>query len=209
MSSIESSTSQRSPSTGEPGSRSESPASSRALLYPSPHINWPHTRVLRVLDKILQWDCVPFCVIDRERVKLDLQAGSTTFCSPILVDALLALSAIVFRHNIIDEVANHKTEKPAWDVFSATLANEAIQALHRGTWLPETMPDIQALGVLALYCACQRWSDESRNFAMDFAEAIRKHRVRNGTSTQAPTDAQRAIVSTYCGAITMNRYAKC
>ncbi|TQW12218.1 nitrogen assimilation transcription factor nirA [Cordyceps javanica] len=167
--------------------------------------DWPQARVLRVLDNVLQWDCVTFCLIDRERFKLDFQTGSGTYCTPALVDALLALSVVVFRDNVVDQVANRGAEKPAWDIFSATLANEAIQTLHRGTWLPETVPDIQAIGVLALYCACHGWEDETRNFAMDFAEAIRKHCVQNVGVACAPTTARRAAASTYCGAISLNR----
>ncbi|KAJ3483935.1 hypothetical protein NLG97_g7181 [Lecanicillium saksenae] len=169
-------------------------------------VDWPQARLLRVLDDILQWDCIAFCLIDKERFKTDFQTGSTTYCSPILVDALLALSAIVFRHNIIDEVANRETGKPAWDIFSATLANEVIQALHKGKWLPETMPEIQALGVLALYCACHGWKNESCNFAMDFAEAIGKYCILNANEENTMVNNRRNVASTYCGAISMNRF---
>ncbi|KAJ6789472.1 hypothetical protein PWT90_00273 [Aphanocladium album] len=203
--SIESSASQRSFSIGELDNLSDGSVSPHSAPYTPAYIDWPPARVLRVLDNILQWDCVAFCLIDKERFKLDFQTGSRNYCSPVLVDALLALSAIVFRHNIIDEVANRETEKPAWDVFSATLANEAIQVLHRATWLPETMPDIQALGVLALYCACQCWKDESYNFAMNFAKATRKYCTVNTNAVNLLTNSRPNIASTYCGAISMNR----
>ncbi|KGQ10183.1 Conidial development protein fluffy [Beauveria bassiana D1-5] len=204
--SIESSASQESVSTSGAEDYSDSSASPRPTPYASPHLDWSQARVLRVLDNILQWDCVAFCLIDRERFKLDLQTGETTYCAPALVNALLALSAVVFRHNIIEEVANRETGKPAWDVLSATLAGEAIHTLHRGTWLPETIPEIQALGVLALYCACNSWKEESRNFAMEFAEAIRKFCVQNANLGSEPTSTRRITASTYCGAISLNRY---
>ncbi|TQW01055.1 nitrogen assimilation transcription factor nirA [Cordyceps javanica] len=203
--SIEPSVSRRSFSASDAEDFSDTSSSPRPPPYTSPHVDWPQARVLRVLDNVLQWDCVTFCLIDRERFKLDFQTGSGTYCTPALVDALLALSVVVFRDNVVDQVANRGAEKPAWDIFSATLANEAIQTLHRGTWLPETVPDIQAIGVLALYCACHGWEDETRNFAMDFAEAIRKHCVQNVGVACAPTTARRAAASTYCGAISLNR----
>ncbi|ATY61412.1 Conidial development fluffy [Cordyceps militaris] len=203
--SIESTAFQRAFSTSDAEDLSDGSSSPRPRPYVSPHIDWPQARVLRVLDNILQWDCVAFCLIDRDRFKRDLQTGASAYCTPALVDALLALSVVVFRHNVIDEVANRATEKPAWDVFSATLANEAIQTLHRGKWLPEAIPDIQALGVLTLYCACNGWKDETRNFAMDFAEAMRKYRVQNAGSTGTPMSRRRVSASTYCGAISMNR----
>ncbi|KAM3525646.1 hypothetical protein MY4038_007198 [Beauveria bassiana] len=205
ISSVESSASQESVSTSGAEDYSDSSASPRPTPYASPHLDWSQARVLRVLDNILQWDCVAFCLIDRERFKLDLQTGETTYCAPALVNALLALSAVVFRHNIIEEVANREAGKPAWDVLSATLAGEAIHTLHRGTWLPETIPEIQALGVLALYCACNSWKEESRNFAMDFAEAIRKFCVQNANLGSEPTSTRRITASTYCGAISLNR----
>ncbi|XWW94130.1 hypothetical protein V2A60_002072 [Cordyceps javanica] len=196
--SIEPSVSRRSFSASDAEDFSDTSSSPRPPPYTSPHVDWPQARVLRVLDNVLQWDCVTFCLIDRERFKLDFQTGSGTYCTPALVDALLALSVVVFRDNVVDQVANRGAEKPAWDIFSATLANEAIQTLHRGAWLPETVPDIQAIGVLALYCACHGWEDETRNFAMDFAEAIRKHCVQNVGVACAPTTARRAAASTYC-----------
>lgn len=168
-------------------------------------MDWPQARVLLILDKILQWDCAAFCLIDHDQFKLDLQTGSTNYCSPALVDALLALSAVVFRHDATNTVGNRERRNPAWDVLSSTLANEATQTLHRGTWLPEAIPDIQALGVLALYCACNLWQDESWKFAMNFQEAIRKYCLQNADSDSALTSARRITASTYCGAIPMNR----
>ncbi len=204
--SIESPTSQGSGFISETDDGSESPALPRPPPYASAHGDWPQARVLSALDKILQWDCIAFCLIDADRFKRDLQTGSHKYCSPALIDALLALSVIVFRHDAMDEVSDRdNTGKREWDFNSSTLSNKAIEALNLVTGLPEVIADIQALGVLALYYACDPGNDKSCNFAVDFAEAIRKYCLHKADTERAVTTTCRISASTYCGAISMNR----
>ncbi|KAJ4147457.1 hypothetical protein LMH87_001972 [Akanthomyces muscarius] len=178
-----------------------------ALRRPPPYTSrrWPPGRALPALDSILQWDCIAFCIIDGVRFKSDLLTGSNKYCSPALVDALLALSVAVFRHDISEDISGSEAETPAWEIFSVSLADEVIQALQRGAWLPKAIPDIQALGVLALHCACNGWRDKSRDFAMEFAEAIRTYCLQNTGSDGTVETMRRITASTYCGAISLNR----
>lgn len=206
--SIESPTSQNRSSivsTDGKDSASRAIASPQASPYTSRH--WLVGRVSHPLDSILQWDCIVFCLIDGESFKSDLQTGSTAYCSHALIDALTALSVAVFRHDATEEVSAQRTEAPARNVLSGALVDEVVQALHRGAWTPDSVPDIQALGVLALYCLCSHWRDQSYNFAMEFAEAIRTHCLKDPDPDSDVTlrTTCRVTASTYCGAISMNR----
>lgn len=169
---------------------------------------WSEDRLLKVLDTVLQWDGIAFCLIDRAGFRDGFRTGSTKHCSPILVDALLALAAALFRSNAIDETENANTKTPAWKTFGSTMASQAVQAIHRGAWPPQNRPDIQALGVLSLYCTCLELRYESQDFAVSFAEATSRRCTDNLIFHPVPQGWRPANASVFCGAVSISRWVE-
>lgn len=161
-------------------------------------------KLRRIFDAVLSWDCLALCLIDKERFNRDLFVSPTAYCSPVLVDALLALAAVVFEPSTFDEPTDRTTGKPPWQRFHNVLIKEATQRLYEQSWPPDTVPDIQAMGILALYCNCQGWDDDFFQFGLDFLECISR-RCHGASMGGFDANSRRNDAIAYCGAMSMNR----
>ncbi|KAM3523746.1 hypothetical protein NHJ13051_004934 [Beauveria bassiana] len=126
----------------------------------------------QLLDLILSRDCLSFCPINRNDFRRDFGTGHGLYCSTALIDSLLALSTLLAMDNASLAARFGARSKIEDDELGQSFAREAIAALYNGTGLPRRIADIQALGILSLYClGCNKLND-GKGFAADFGAAI-------------------------------------
>ncbi|KAM3483187.1 hypothetical protein MY8738_003382 [Beauveria namnaoensis] len=126
----------------------------------------------QLLDLILSRDCLSFCPINRNDFRRDFGTGHGLYCSTALIDSLLALSTLLAMDNASLAAKFGARSKIEDDELGQSFAREAIAALYNGTGLPRRIADIQALGILSLYClGCNKLND-GKGFAADFGAAI-------------------------------------
>ncbi|KAJ3495367.1 hypothetical protein NLG97_g3444 [Lecanicillium saksenae] len=206
----------------------ESPISSGALLSSAPEsstspipsdstpptlISTPETRfranlgyyrsqLPQLLDAILIRDCLSFCPINKEDFTRDFESGFGQNCSTSLLDSLLALTTLLAPERLAVVKASLSGSNQQEDLGD-TFAQEAITALYNGTGLPQRIADIQALGILALYClGCGKMKD-GLGFAGDYGAAITEQWA---TTQSEPIFADRqTCANIYCAAISFNR----
>ncbi|KAM0742800.1 hypothetical protein ACQRIT_002977 [Beauveria bassiana] len=126
----------------------------------------------QLLDVILARDCLSFCPINGTYLKRDFGRGHGLYCSTALIDSLLALGTLLVKDNASLATRFGARGKLADDYLGQAFAREAISALYNGTGLPRRIADIQALGILSLYCLSCNKLDDSKGFAADFGAAI-------------------------------------
>ncbi|TQV91171.1 hypothetical protein V2A60_009361 [Cordyceps javanica] len=166
------------------------------------NLEFYRSQLPQLLDVILARDCLSFCPILREDFIHDFAAGSGQNCSAALIDALLALATLLAREKIVALAAPYPEGELQEDLGNA-FAQEAIAALYSEEGLPQNVADIQALGILALYClGCGKMND-GLGFASDFGAAIAEQwRIRQSD----PNFAHRQTYATiYCAAVSFNR----
>lgn len=169
-----------------------------------------------LLDAILSRECLAFCPISRDDFLHDLESDAGAYYSSALTDALLALATLLLPREQLAPVtapplppaaAMTTSDRPPDDLGNA-FAEEAIAALYNGTGLPQRIADIQALGILSLYClGCGKMKD-AQGFAGDFGAAITgqwrdEQPLRSETNSSADKQAHANV---YCAAISLNRY---
>ncbi|KAF1730414.1 hypothetical protein CRV24_009877 [Beauveria bassiana] len=126
----------------------------------------------QLLDLILSRDCLSFCPINRNDFRRDFGTGHGMYCSTALIDSLLALSTLLAMDSASLAARFGARSKLEDDDLGQSFAREAISALYNGTGLPRRIADIQALGILSLYClGCNKLND-GKGFAADFGAAI-------------------------------------
>jgi len=138
------------------------------------HANLEHYRLQlpQFLDAILARDCLSFCPINEIDFKRDFGTGHGLYCSTALIDSLLALGTLSAKDNASLATRTGARSNQEDDDLGHAFAREAISALYNGTGLPRRIADIQALGILSLYClGCNKLND-GKGFAADFGAAI-------------------------------------
>ncbi|KAJ6442323.1 2-deoxy-D-gluconate 3-dehydrogenase [Purpureocillium lavendulum] len=204
-----------------PGSGHESVPSQSSLavddglqqIDPWTRTGWTIGKVRARLDALLTWDYLPFCLLCKDPFLNDLMSGEGSYCSPALVNSLLALSTRVLdEHHHPQQLllqrqhgnANGTASSFGWS-DSQALFDEAV-ALISGNKQPDTLPNIQAMGMLALYQVSSGLEAEARELAEAFAAAATDMCVRESLAGDR-TDEQYARVraTTYCGAISLVR----
>ncbi|KGQ02685.1 hypothetical protein BBAD15_g12097 [Beauveria bassiana D1-5] len=102
----------------------------------------------------------------------DFGIGHGLYCSTALIDSLLALGTLLAKDNASLATKSGARRNLQDDDLGQAFAREAISALYNGTGLPRRIADIQALGILSLYClGCNKLND-GKGFAADFGAAI-------------------------------------
>lgn len=176
------------------------------------HVRMPlsHYRSLfpQLLDIILARDCLLFCPINRNDFKRDLESGNGTHCTPALLDSLLALGTVLAKDHL-NLLATTASGRPDEESLGDTFAQEAIAVLYNDTVLPQRIADIQALGILSLYCLRRKRLIDGKGFAGDFGASIIKQCCIEQPKDLGPPFLQnkQEYASIYCAAISLNRYA--
>ncbi|KAJ6436317.1 nitrate assimilation regulatory protein nirA [Purpureocillium lavendulum] len=181
---------------------------------------WAVAMIREQLHSLLMADYLPFCLLCEDVFLKDLATGEGRYCSPALVNSLLALASRTWNEHQHPHPNQRQQEQPNYhdvsDVgsppsgwwYSQALFDEA-EALISDKSPPDTLPDIQTLGMLALYhVSCGR-DAEAYELAGSFAAAIAELCLREPLA-EDEQDEQYAQVraTTYCGAQSLVRYDK-
>lgn len=161
---------------------------------------WTRAHIRHLFDVLSTWDNIAFSLLRKEEFLHDFEAGSSRFCSTALVNALLALST-----RLINEKEDDSDILPSGWFGSRRFLLKA-NALLRSQGLRDRLPDIQSLGILALYhIRCGR-ENEARDLAESCASSVRA--LFSGNIAVDPLNEQYVKVqaTTYCGAVSLLRY---
>lgn len=160
---------------------------------------WTRAYIQHLVDALLTWDYLPFCLFCKDLFWQDYCSGSNLFCLSALVNAILALSTYLINEN--DDPGPLPS---GW--FGSRLFFDEAKLLVRDNGPSSSLPDIQALGVLSLYhMRCRREAD-AQGLAQTFATSITRlcqYPPLGGEEGQYA----RARATTYCGAVSLIRYA--
>lgn len=162
---------------------------------------WTVAAVRELLDALLTWDYLPFCLMCRDPFLKDYCSGSTQYCSSALVNALLALATRVVHEN------NDETGSPGQGFVSgsATFFEQADTIIHRNG-PPMNLPDIQAIGILSLYqISCGR-ETEAQALAESFAARVADLCHRESPAGAEAAEYVKVRATSYCGAVSLVRY---
>lgn len=162
---------------------------------------WSKSRVRGLILLVLDWDGLPLCLVDKEIFLRDFESGARQFCSSALVSALLAL---------ITRLLHEPQKQDDTQMRGSALASEGFlqesSAYLRGKGVgPDNLPDIQAVGVLALYEASFGEDVKAANLINEYAVAM-ADLYFGGPTTPLGIDYDRVRSSTYRGAISLRRY---
>lgn len=162
---------------------------------------WTVASVRRLLDALLTWDYLPFCLMCKDPFLRDYYSGSSRYCSSALVNALLALATRVVHENG-DEA---ESPGPGFKCGSKPFFDEA-DAIIRSTGPSASLPDIQAIGILALYqITCGREA-EAQALADSFAARIADLCLQEPLVGSEADEYAKVRATSYCGAVSLIRY---
>ncbi|KAH8652820.1 hypothetical protein BGZ61DRAFT_575365 [Ilyonectria robusta] len=160
---------------------------------------WTRAHIRHLFDSVLTWDYLPFSLLCKDQFLQDYQNGSSQFCSSALVHAILSLAS-----RLINENDDDFSLLPSGCFGSKLFLNETETLLQANEPL-DSLPDIQALGMLAFYQT--RCGQEAK--AHELAEACidRISKIRQQSSSAGKDEPQysRACAVTYCGAVSLVR----
>ncbi|KAF1738505.1 Conidial development protein fluffy [Beauveria bassiana] len=170
------------------------------------NIGYYRLQLPQLLDAILARDCLSFCPISRQDFTRDFESGSGQHFSTALADALLALATLLTREKMAAIIASRSSGNDVREDLGYSFAQEAISALYNGVGLPQRIADIQALGILALYClGCGKMKD-SLGFAGDFSTSIAEQWAANQSESVLTHEQMHANI--HCAAVSFNRLGK-
>ncbi|KAM3549503.1 hypothetical protein ARSEF4850_008818 [Beauveria asiatica] len=193
---------------------SSSPPSSRALSLPlAPldayttlaqkdrwtQVGWTCAQIRHLFDVLCTWDCVFFCILRKNEFVQDYDAGSSQFCSSALVHALLALST-----RLVNETEDQLSILPSGWLGSKYFLCKA-KALLREQGSVQSLPDIQSLGILALYYLRCGHESEARELAELCSARIRSLCLRECGVSELDEQYIKVRATTYCGSISLLR----
>lgn len=132
-------------------------------VTPWTRTGWSIERIRTHLESLLTWDYLPFCFLCKDPFLQDFASGEGCYCSPALVNSLLALSTRIVDEHQQDHPQKDEQEPKNYLVSAAECGSpssgcadsqalfDEADALISGHGQPGSLPDIQALGMLALY----------------------------------------------------------
>lgn len=162
---------------------------------------WTAAHIRHLFDVLLTWDYLPFCLLSKDMFLQDYYSGSDRMCSSALVHAILALAtSMVNEHGDSDEVL-----PTGW--LGSRIFCEKAEAIVRDNKQTSSIPDAQALGVLALYhLRCGREA-EALEAAESFVTIITKLCKYAPLTSIEDQQYTRVRAATYCSAVSLTRYA--
>ncbi|UNI15340.1 hypothetical protein JDV02_001880 [Purpureocillium takamizusanense] len=192
-----------SPPTGEEGL-------SLPLVDKWTRTGWAEAGVRKLLESLLTWDYLPFCLVCKEPFLHDYTTGNSRYCSSALVNALLALA---IRTVNLDE---HQRQQQDGRENFASMPNspddlalfEEAEALVKGGAHSLTLPDIQALGILSIYhLSCGHEADAAVQ-AEVFAASMTTLCLQESPMGTQEKQYARVLAMAYCGSISLKRILK-
>lgn len=173
---------------------------------PSSHLDtwtttgWTKDYVRHMFDAVGTWDYMAFSVLYRDAFLRDYYDGSTRFCSSALVHAVLALANILIHGD-----DNAIQASPSSATVSRALYQEANTAVLTAK-ASKSLPDIQSLGIMALYQLRGGQEQEAHQLARLFLDLVLQFCEREPTTDELNDEYfSLAKASTYCGAVSLVR----
>lgn len=165
---------------------------------------WDVSFVLHLFDNLVNWDYLPFCLLCKEAFLSDYVNGRNRYCSSALVNAILALACRYLGDNGGGPKPSFDPNSSASESFyteaESLLLN--LRSLHNGL---DHIPDIQALGLLALYQVGCGHEAKAQELGEDCLASITDLCLNNPVDG---TEEQHYLVvraTTFCGATTLVR----
>ncbi|KAM4062339.1 fungal zn(2)-Cys(6) binuclear cluster domain-containing protein [Hirsutella rhossiliensis] len=188
---------------------------------------WTAALVLKSLGLLLTWDYLPLCLLCKDPFLRDFAAGTGRYCSSALVNALLALATRIVneqqhQHHLHYHrrdsrlAAGSSVASPSsppsvtaqdW-TDSQAFWNEAETLLRSNEQKQTSLPDVQALGIMALYQVSSGRESESRELAEAFAAAATDLCLQAPVVADDHGEYEKVRATTYCGAISLVRILK-
>lgn len=170
----------------------------------TPRTGWPARKTQKLLISLLN-DYLPSCLLCSGPFMRDFEAGSTRYCSPALVNALLCLSTRVDGGDRTESAPPSQglAQRPTARTSTAFF-DEAQSCLSEKGSL-DKLPNIQALGILSLYKLVCGHESQARALAESFADAMTDLCLREAAR---PVEEQYRVVraTSYCASISLIRY---
>ncbi|OAQ65631.1 nitrate assimilation regulatory protein nirA [Purpureocillium lilacinum] len=190
-------------------------------IDPWTRTGWPVSKIRDRFDSLLTWDYLPFCLFCKDPFLQDFASGDGRYCSPALVNSLLALSTRLDERQHPQQQQHQKEQQtcltksdadgefPHSDCWNSQALFDEAEALTSGKEQLGTLPDIQTLGMLALYqVSCGREA-EARELAEAFKAEITKLCLQEPLEADKQDDRYMQVrATTYCGAISLVRILK-
>lgn len=162
------------------------------------HLTKAHVRQL--IDRLAGWDHMPCCLLSKDLLLQDFDAGIGRYCSPALVHALLALAT-----RIIIETNDESGTPPDGRSESKRYFDVAEAVIQVDGGAPSRLPDIQALGVLSLYQISCGLETESEELAEACFVGISKLYPGDQYTGNEDTQYTQVCATTYGGAVSLVR----
>ena len=166
---------------------------------------WTNSKIQGILNEFLSREYLPLSLLCKNSLLEDHRRGYGLYCSSALVNAILALAAHTMdggepRDQSNDGIGDEVTSAPS---LSQAFFDEALCLIYRDG-LPHMLPDVQAMGMLAIYKVS--WGDMpgALEMAEGFSHAATTLCLR---APHAVYDDQfcRVRAMTYCGAVSLVR----
>ncbi|OAQ65611.1 nitrate assimilation regulatory protein nirA [Purpureocillium lilacinum] len=139
---------------------------------------WTVTAVRQLLDFVATWDYFPFYLLCRDSFLKDFDHGLERYCSSALVNAFLALASRIsndkpsqLQRQHADKNGDIAGSSDTLGLFGSQNFSEEAEALINKIRLPLSLPDTQAIGILALHRLSCGLETEARELAEAFVNA--------------------------------------
>lgn len=163
---------------------------------------WTKQYIMGLITSVLEWDALPLCRVNKGLLLKDFESGARQYCSSALVNALLAIATrLVEESDKQSEVLSDTSTST-----SETFVRESSAHLHGEGPTIDTLPNIQAVGVLALYEASFGQDARASKLADEYAAAIADLCFSEPTPVPG-SDYDQVRTDAYHGAISLRRCA--
>jgi hypothetical protein len=197
-----------------PGMPTLNSPSTATTLFNSDQDTWTkrdlsRSYVRNLVESVLAWDGLPLCICHQELFLAEFDSGARTYCSPTLVNALLALAVTRME-------AQQKCQGVLGGRSGGTLSlggsdflREALEtcALSQGRGaILDNLPNTQAIGVLAIYQVCSgQDDDEARKLVNEYKTAMADLCLSTLSPAQKSGVFKQVCVDTFHGAVALQR----
>ncbi|KAK2590779.1 hypothetical protein QQS21_011533 [Conoideocrella luteorostrata] len=175
-----------------------------------PDANWRINRgisdhLMEMVNVVLSRESLPFSLINKSLFKQDFHHGLGEYHSTALVQSICSLATLM----AVDRSYELGGSPPALILNSELgdfFAHDAVATLLTMT-SPHNIGNLQALGVLSVYYMGRGQSFTARKMAADYAKAAAELCLSQPVPKCVDDNYIKARASTFCGAISLDRYA--
>ena len=175
---------------------------------------WTVARVQYLIESLFAHEYLPCCLLHTDLFMNDFSRGSSQYCSSALVNALLCLATRVVKglESALQnhDVANDRISLPPgrWS-GSQEFFNEAVRIINSSHPKLDSIPDIQALGILSLLPASGGDIGKAQAMAKEFCGAASSYCLRVPLENEKSAQNSRVRAKMYCGAVSLTRWVNC